>query len=520
MWNDFRGTGHDSKEASQSANGRCESGGPRRSELARCQSPSGGNAMENTRRTSTETRLLVAAMFVAALIAPRTLSALEGKKGAEDKQWRVKYAGGSTSRKKGANIRVTVGKGRIVCETVKKTHEGRLTIPVGKITDISDAVISGSMMEKAFGSDDLDLISDSRCSNELTCAGVLSTQVAVAVVAAPFKFFSYEEHFVRIEWSENGEKKYVNLRVGKKDCRSLLAELRIVSGLPFEQVQTEEPAEQGDVTMRHLAPAVGLAAFRRAQPQQGKRWSAKLGLSWDDDGPKAKVIVNQEEIYCDAAMGNRRGAFSIPVADVTEVAYFPLSRPVEATQPHTYEYCRGSLCVHPGSVGEPVPNPAIPTPGARDGQNPLSIPAGVANEAALDPESHAQHHVRITWRNQSGEEKQAVIRLSRGKYLSFLAEVQRVTGIPWKDKTQSEPEILEASDESIRAKAEVAERATSPREHRDESALGINELSASRQGRCSVLAEETAEYQENCARGIAEGTPATNHRQATGGSSR
>ena len=425
--------------------------------------------MKSMRRIRTQRRISVAVLLLALLAAPFSLPAREGKENAQGIEWRVKYVGGTAEFRKGTKVRVTVGKEILHCEAVDGRRAGKLSIPVASVTEISDSVITGRVLDKVFGPDDLDLVSNSSCTDALSCGGVAAAQVALSVVAAPISLFNYEDHFVRIEWKEMGEKKEINFRVGKKDSGSFLAELRRVTGLPSEENPSEEPLDEWDAIMRDLTDADSLTGFRRAHPPQGERWRIKLmrGLSWEDDGYKAKVILGREEIFCESAKGGVIRSFSIPVNDVNEISYVPLMRPLgESPWMLTSDHCKGAFCVHLGTDGGPRPQSAIQSREPGYGQNPLSTPMGLATEAALSPELRTQHLVLISWRNKAREEKEAVFQLGYRDYLSFLAELQAATGKEWKDLTgereRRQEESLRAEVQATsfqpRDKASVAER--------------------------------------------------------------
>ena len=169
-----------------------------------------------------------------------------------------------------------------------------------------------------------------------------------------------------------------------------------------------------------LAAALPVAAERVKQTPQGKQWPMKYEDGWGTGsvlrGTKLKVTVGSDCIL----VGTKQGVtFSIPVTGVIEVAYDIRVRRRGGQ--------RAELWV--GAARQAVLS-------SGDGFGalfPLLI-AGVGG-AVLAPIKTRKHFVHIVWQEE-GVEKELRFKVGKGEYAAFLAELERVTGRPWKNLPQ------------------------------------------------------------------------------------
>ncbi|MFB3153390.1 MAG: VWA domain-containing protein [Candidatus Acidiferrales bacterium] len=169
-----------------------------------------------------------------------------------------------------------------------------------------------------------------------------------------------------------------------------------------------------------LAAALPVAAERVKQTPQGKQWPMKYEDGWGTGsvlrGTKLKVTVGSDCIL----VGTKQGVtFSIPVTRVIEVAYDIRVRR------------RGGQWAE---LWVGAARQAVLSSG--DGFSalfPLLI-AGVGG-AVLAPIKTRKHFVHIVWQEE-GVEKELRFKVGKGEYAAFLAELERVTGRPWKNLPQ------------------------------------------------------------------------------------
>lgn len=137
-----------------------------------------------------------------------------------------------------------------------------------------------------------------------------------------------------------------------------------------------------------------LTAQKVKQTPQGKQWSMKYetGSLFIKKGSKMKVTVGSEKVLC---ASGKEIPFAIPVTAITQVTYDTKAR---------------------RRMGEAA---AIAI---------LSL--GVA--AAFMFVKTKKHFVNIVW-EEDGTEKEIIFKVGKKEYVSFLAELERVTGRPYRD---------------------------------------------------------------------------------------
>jgi hypothetical protein len=149
---------------------------------------------------------------------------------------------------------------------------------------------------------------------------------------------------------------------------------------------------------------VGRAAVSQKQTPQGNQWPTKYedGTEAVEKGTKMKVTVGKERIICEAG---KRAPFSILVATVTEVSYDTKSRRRWAE----------AGAVAAASLGVALVFMALKT---------------------------TKHFVNILW-EENGARKEVIFKVGKGEYVSFLAELQRVTGKEWKNLVMERKRVQE-----------------------------------------------------------------------------
>lgn len=145
-----------------------------------------------------------------------------------------------------------------------------------------------------------------------------------------------------------------------------------------------------------IAPAPAWSQKPRTTPE-GTEWPMKyevgdLGLK---QGTQMQVTVGDKTVFCQPEEGR---AFTIPVAGVKEITYDVKVRRRLAEAAAVAILSLGATAVF----------------------------------AALKTK---KHFVNVVWSEETSE-KEVVFKVGKGEYAAFLADLQRVTGKPWKNLAQ------------------------------------------------------------------------------------